>query len=55
VAYAVLLPLFAISGFVLPIVQSAAGFAVAVAAAVLAIQLPRTVESAAHFASRVNN
>jgi hypothetical protein len=45
VAYAVLLPLFAISGFLLPIVQSAAGFAVAVATAVLAVQLPRTVES----------
>jgi hypothetical protein len=44
VAYAVLLPLFAISGFLLPIVQSAAGFAVAVATAVLAVQLPRTVE-----------
>jgi hypothetical protein len=42
VAYAVLLPLFAISGFLLPIVQSAAGFAVAVATAVLALQLPRT-------------
>jgi hypothetical protein len=53
VAYAVLLPLFAVSGFLLPIVQSAAGFAVAVAAAVLAIQLPRTVGSAAPLASRV--
>jgi hypothetical protein len=53
VAYAVLLPLFAISGFLLPIVQSAAGFAVAVAAAVLAIQLPRTVEAAAPVGSRV--
>jgi hypothetical protein len=41
VAYAVLLPLFAVSGFLLPIVQSAAGFAVAIAAAILAIQLPR--------------
>jgi hypothetical protein len=53
VAYAVLLPLFAVSGFLLPIVQSAAGFAVAVAAAVLAIQLPQTVGLAAPFASRV--
>jgi hypothetical protein len=54
VAYAVLLPVFAISGFLLPIVQSAAGFAVAVATAVLAIQLPRTVESGAP-ATRVDN
>ena len=54
VAYAVLLPLFAISGFLLPIVQSAAGFAVAIATAVLAIQLPRTVESAAP-ATRVDS
>jgi hypothetical protein len=53
VAYAVLLPLFAVSGFLLPIVQSAAGFAVAVAAALLAVQLPRTAELAAPFASRV--
>jgi hypothetical protein len=53
VAYAVLLSLFAISNFVLPIVQSAAGFAVAVAAALLAIQLPRTVEAAAPVGSRV--
>jgi hypothetical protein len=45
VAYAVLLPLFALSGFVLSIAQSAAGFAVAVATAVLAVQLPRTIES----------
>jgi hypothetical protein len=54
VAYAVLLPLFAISGFLLPIVQSAAGFAVAIATAVLAIRLPRTVEAAAP-ATRVDN
>jgi hypothetical protein len=54
VAYAVLLPLFAISGFLLPIVQSAAGFAVAIATAVLAIRLPRTVEPAAP-ATRVDN
>jgi hypothetical protein len=47
VAYAVLLPLFAISGFLLPVVQSAAGFAVAIATAVLAVQLPRTLGSAA--------
>ena len=47
VAYAVLLPLFAISGFLLPVVQSAAGFAVAVATAVLAVQLPRALGSAA--------
>ena len=53
VAYAVLLPLFVISGFLLPIVQSAAGFAVAAATAVLAIQLPRTVGSAT--AMRVDN
>ena len=53
VAWAVLLSLFAISNFVLPIVQSAAGFAVAVAGAVLAIQLPRTVEAAAPVGSRV--
>jgi len=53
VAWAVLLPLFAISNFVLPIVQSAAGFAVAVAGAVLAIQLPRTVEAAAPVGPRV--
>ena len=54
VAYAVLLPLFAISGFLLPIVQSAAGFAVAIATAVLAIRLPRTVEPAAA-ATRADN
>jgi len=54
VAYAVLLPLFAISGFLLPIVQSAAGFAVAIATAVLAIRLPRMVEPAAR-ATRVDN
>jgi hypothetical protein len=53
VAYAVLLPLFVISGFLLPIVQSAAGFAVAAATAILAIQLPRTVGSAAPI--RVDN
>ena len=53
VAYAVLLPLFAISGFLLPIVQSAAGFAVAAATAVLAIRLPQTAGSAAHI--RVDN
>jgi hypothetical protein len=47
VAYAVLLPLFALSGFLLPMVQSVAGFAVAAATAVLAIQLPRTVGLAA--------
>ena len=41
VAYAVLLPIFAISGFLLSAVQSAAGFAVAIATAVLAVQLPR--------------
>jgi len=46
VAYAVLLPLFAISGFLLPVVQSAAGFAIAIATAVLAVQLPRTLDSA---------
>lgn len=46
VAYAVLLPLFAISGFLLPDVQSAAGFAVAIATAVLAVRLPRTLDSA---------
>ena len=46
VAYAVLLPLFAISGFLLPVVQSVAGFAVAIATAVLAVQLPRTLDSA---------
>jgi hypothetical protein len=44
VAYAVLLPLFVLSGFFRSIVQSAAGFAVAVATAVLAVQLPRTIE-----------
>jgi hypothetical protein len=54
VAYAVLLPLFAISGFLLPVVQSAAGFAVAVATAVLAIRLPRTVESSVP-ATRADN
>ena len=53
VAWAVLLPLFALSNFVLPIVQSAAGFAVAVAGAVLAIQLPGTVGAAAPVGSRV--
>jgi hypothetical protein len=53
VAYAVLLPLFVISGFLLPIVQSAAGFAVAVATAVLAIQLPQTAGSVAP--TRVDN
>jgi len=41
VAYAVLLPVFAISGFLLSAVQSAAGFGVAIATAVLAVQLPR--------------
>jgi hypothetical protein len=30
----------------LPVVQSAAGFAVAIATAVLAVQLPRTLDSA---------
>ena len=44
VAYAVLLPVFAISGFLLSAVQSAAGFAVAIATAVLAVQLPRANE-----------
>ena len=44
VAYAVLLPIFAISGFLLSAVQSAAGFAVAIATAVLAVQLPRANE-----------
>jgi hypothetical protein len=43
VAYAVLLPLFALSGFLFSIVQSAIGFAVAIATAVLAVQLPRTM------------
>lgn len=47
VAYAVLLPLFALSGFLLPVVQPAAGFAVAVATALLAVQLPRALGSAA--------
>ena len=44
IAYAVLLPVFAISGFLLSAVQSAAGFAVAIATAVLAVQLPRANE-----------
>ena len=44
VAYAALLPVFAISGFLLSAVQSAAGFAVAIATAVLAVQLPRANE-----------
>jgi hypothetical protein len=43
VAYAVLLPLFALSGFILSIVQSATGLAVAIATAVLAVQLPRAM------------
>ena len=40
-AYAVLLPLFAVSGFVLPPVQPLAGFALAAATGALAMALPR--------------
>jgi hypothetical protein len=53
VAYAVLLPLFAVSGFLLPIVQSAAGFAVAVAAALLAVPAAADGRVGPPFASRV--
>jgi len=42
VAYAVLLPLFALSGFLLPPLQPWAGFALAAATAALAVRLPRT-------------
>jgi hypothetical protein len=44
VAYAVLLPVFALSGFFLQSVQPFAGFALAAATAALAVQLPRVVE-----------
>jgi hypothetical protein len=47
IAYAVLLPAFAVSGFVLPAVQPFAGFALAAATAALAVRLPRTAVTAA--------
>ncbi|MGY1619550.1 hypothetical protein ACI797_22635 [Geodermatophilus sp. SYSU D00691] len=43
VAYAVLVPLFALTGFVLPSAQATTGFALALATAALAVQLPRVV------------
>ena len=43
VAYAALISLFALSGFVLPPVQAFTGFAFAAATAALAVHLPRTV------------
>lgn len=43
VAYAVLLPAFALSGFFLQSVQAIAGFALAAATAALAVHLPRLV------------
>ena len=43
VAYAVLLPAFALSGFLLPPVQALAGFALAAATAALAVRLPQVV------------
>lgn len=46
-AYAVLLPAFALSGFFLQSLQSVAGFALAAATAALAVQLPRVVGGAA--------
>jgi hypothetical protein len=42
IAYAALIPAFALSGFFLPAVQALAGFALAAATAALAVQLPRT-------------
>jgi hypothetical protein len=42
VAYAVLIPAFALSGFFLQPVQAYAGFALAAATAALAVRLPRT-------------
>jgi hypothetical protein len=41
IGYAVFVPLFAVSGFLLPAVQSFAGFALAAVTAVLAVRLPR--------------
>ena len=41
IAYAVLLPAFAVSGFVLQPAQAATGFALAAATALLAVRLPR--------------
>ena len=46
IAYAVLLPAFALSGFLLQPVQPFAGFALAAATAALAVRLPRTAASA---------
>jgi hypothetical protein len=46
IAYAVLLPAFALSGFILPPVQPFTGFALAAATAALAVRLPRTPDVA---------
>jgi len=46
VAYAVLIPAFALSGFFVQPIQAWTGFALAVATAVLAVRLPTTVGSA---------
>jgi hypothetical protein len=46
IAYAALIPLFALSGFVLQPVQAVTGFALAAATAALALRLPRAVEPA---------
>jgi hypothetical protein len=46
IAYAVLLPAFALSGFLLQPVQPFAGFALAAATDALAVRLPRTAASA---------
>ena len=43
VAYAVLIAVFALSGFLLPPIQAWTGFAFAVAAAALAVRLPKVV------------
>jgi hypothetical protein len=46
IAYAVLIPAFALSGFVLQPAQPFAGFALAAATAALAVRLPRTMPPA---------
>ena len=46
IAYAVLIPLFALSGFLLEPVQPVAGFALAVATTVLALRLPAETDAA---------
>ena len=52
VAYAVLLPLFVVTGFVVPPAQPIAGFAFAAATAVLAVRLPRVTRRATEVPSR---